>query len=139
MKYFFLLALSVSVLAFYACEDNDPLRNTTEVSGNTALIPWEDCAFFAEHDLTVCFVGAKEERCPCNTSCLWEGVVKATFEVSNSSGLDTVVTLETNSAPAGLHFFHSFGNKTLVFEKTDGINCEDYGKYWKYKVQVRVE
>ncbi|HAD11215.1 MAG TPA: hypothetical protein DCF33_02135 [Saprospirales bacterium] len=134
-----LFALSLSLLVFSACEDNDPIRNTSETSGSTAIIPWEQCTFFADHDLTVCFVGAKEERCPCNTDCLWEGSVKATFEVSNSTGLDTVLTLETNSAPAGLHYFHSFGNKTLVFVNTEGIGCEDYGNYDKYKVIMKVE
>ncbi|HLP96345.1 MAG TPA: hypothetical protein VK168_20020 [Saprospiraceae bacterium] len=139
MKPIFLFPYLFVLLAFMACEDNDPLRITRDVNGSTAVIPWQDCAYFADHDLTVCFIGAKEERCPCNTDCLWEGAVKATFEISNSSGLDTILTLETNSAPAGLHYFHSFGNKTVTFVNTEGIQCEDYGQYDKYKVIVKVD
>lgn len=139
MKPIFLFPMLFVLLSFWACEDNDPIRDTVQINGNTAVIPWQDCAYFADHDLTVCFIGAKEERCPCNIDCFWEGSVKATFEVSNSVGLDTILTLETNSAPAGLPNLHSFGNTTLIFVNTEGISCEDYGDYEKYKVIVKVE
>jgi hypothetical protein len=137
MKHLLMIAMGAVLLAFFACEDNDPLSTTRQVTGTEATIPWQDCAAFTDQGLTVCFVGAKEERCPCNTNCLWEGSVDATLRVSSATGIDTTLTLTTNSNPVTLHYFHSVGGKTISFVSTPGIECADYGKYEKYKVLIR--
>ena len=126
------------LFAFLGCEENDDFKTVT-VSGTEAIIPWQDCAYFSDNGFTVCFVDAKEERCPCNTNCLWEGSVDATLRVTTATGIDTTITLTTNSNPVNLHNFHTVGGKTIVFVNTSGIECADYGQYEKYKVIVRVE
>ena len=139
MKHFLLIPMAIVLLAFFACEDNDPIPTTLQVSGSEATIPWQDCAEFTDQGLTVCFVGAKEERCPCNTNCLWEGSVDATLRVTSTTGIDTTLTLTTNSNPVNLHNFHSVGGKTIVFVSTPGIECADYGKYDRYKVLIKIQ
>ena len=139
MKYIFWIAFTMVAFCFSACEDNDPISVTVPVSGSEATIPWQDCAEFTDQGITVCFVGAKEERCPCNTNCLWEGSVDATLRVTTATGIDTTLTLTTNSNPVNLHNFHTVGGKTILFVSTPGIECADYGKYEKYKVQIRIQ
>jgi len=140
MKHLFLISFGVIFLAFFACQDKDPIYPTAEVNGSTAIIPWQECAYFTDHDYTVCFLAAKEERCPCNTNCLWEGSVDATLRVTSAAnGIDTTIVLTTNSDPFNLHNFHTVGGKTIVFVNTDGIDCADFGKYEKYKVIVKIQ
>lgn len=138
MKHIFLIASSIALFVFAGCEENDDFR-IFSVTGSQAIIPWQDCAYFADHGLTICFVNAKEERCPCNTECLWEGSVDAMLHISSTAGIDTTITLTTNSDPGDLHYFHTIGNKTIVFVNTSGIECTDYGQFEKYKVIVRME
>ena len=109
------------------------------VSGSQATIEWKNCADFTSHGLTICFIGADENRCPCNTNCLWEGSVDATFRVTTTSGIDTTFTLTTNSSPINLPNATTIGGKTITFVNTDAITCADYGNYSKYKVIVTVQ
>jgi len=139
MKHVFLIALSTVFITFFACKEKDPVVTTQSVSGSIATLAWEDCTLYSSHDLTICFVGAVENRCPCNTECLWEGTVEATFHVTNTTGIDTTITLITNSNPATLHNSTSIGGKTITFVNTDAIGCADYGKYEKYQVIVTVQ
>lgn len=139
MKHLLFISLSALLLAITACKDKDPILTTVQVSGNEATIPWQDCAEFTDQGITVCFVGAKEERCPCNTNCLWEGSVDATLRVTTATGIDTTLTLTTNNNPVNLHNFHTVGGKTILFVSTPGIECVDYGKYEKYKVLIRIQ
>ena len=138
MKTLFLIAFGASLFVFIGCGENDNFK-TVPVSGPEAIIPWQDCAYFSDNGFTVCFIGAKEERCPCNTNCLWEGSVDATLRVTSVTGIDTTITLTTNSNPVNLHNLHAVGGKTIVFVNTSGIDCADFGQYEKYKVIVRVE
>ncbi len=139
MKHFLLIALGAILLALSACKDKDPTVTTHSVSGAQATIEWEECALFTDHDITICFIGADENRCPCNTECLWEGSVDATFHVTTSTGIDTTITLTTNSSPINLPNATTVGGKTITFVNTDAVNCADYGKYEKYKVIVTVQ
>ena len=139
MKPLLLIISTTLLIAFSACKDKDPISNTQVIYGNQATIPWQDCALFADQQMTVCFVGAKEERCPCNTDCLWEGSVDAMLHVTTVSGIDTTITLTTNSNPVNLHNLTSIGGKTIQFINTNGISCSDYGHYEKYKVIISVQ
>ena len=139
MKHTFLIICSTLFIAFSACRDKDPVANTNSVSGTTAIIPWQDCALFTDHNMTICFIGATEGRCPCNTDCLWEGSVDAVLHVTTTTGIDTTITLTTNSSPAALHNLTTVGGKTIRFVNTEGIGCAEYGQYEKYKVIVSVE
>ncbi|MDO8367619.1 MAG: hypothetical protein Q7T20_12530 [Saprospiraceae bacterium] len=139
MKHIFFISFASMLLAFSACRDKDPIFPISTVSGSEAIIPWQECAFFADHNYTICFIGAKEERCPCNTNCLWEGSVDATLRVTSPTGIDTTITLTTNSNPVNLHNFHTVGGKTIVFVNTFQIECADYGKYEKYKVIIKIQ
>ncbi len=139
MKPSFLIISSILLVAFTACKERDPQDTTKSVSGAKATIPWEQCVLFTDYDMTICFIGAKEERCPCDTQCLWEGSVDATLHVTTSTGLDTTFTLTTNSDPINLPHFTTIAGKTIEFVSTEGITCADYGHYEKYKVIITVQ
>ncbi len=139
MKYSILIISSALIIAFSSCGEKDPVVTTHPVSGAQATIAWQDCALFTDRDMTICFVGANESRCPCNTDCLWEGSVDATLHVTTPSGIDTTFTLTTNSNPFNLPNFTTIGGKTITFVNTDAVGCADYGKYEKYKVIITVQ
>jgi hypothetical protein len=138
MKHLFLMLGGILLFSFSACKDEDPANTTRIVYGSQATIPWQDCALFADQQMTICFVGANEARCPCNTNCLWEGSVDATLHVTTVSGIDTTFTLTTNSNPVNLPNTATIGGKTIQFVNTDAISCSDYGQYEKYKVIITV-
>ncbi len=138
MKYYFLI-ISTLIIAISACKEEDPEFTTYAVSGSQATIEWQDCALFTDHDMTICFVGADEARCPCNTNCLWEGSVDATLHITTTAGIDTTITLTTNSSPTNLPNTAAIGGKTITFVNTDAVPCADYGKYEKYKVIITVQ
>jgi hypothetical protein len=138
MKYYFLV-ISTLIIAFSACKEKDPVITTHPVSGSQATVEWQDCVLFTDHDMTICFVGADEARCPCNTDCLWEGSVDATLHITTTSGIDTTITLTTNSSPINLPNTATIGGKTITFVNTDAVPCTDYGKYEKYKVIITVQ
>lgn len=139
MKHLFLIICSTILVAFSACKDKDPANNTNSVSGAQAIIPWQECVLFTDHDITICFVGAFEQRCPCDVQCLVEGYVEATFRATTTSGIDTTFTLTTNSNPINLPNSTTVAGKIITFVNTEGIACADYGNYEKYKVIVRVK
>lgn len=139
MKYYFLIICSSLIFALTACKEKDPEFATNPVSGDQATIQWQDCALFTDHDLTICFVGANEARCPCDTDCLWEGTVDATLHITTTAGIDTTITLTTNSSPTNLPNTATIGGKTITFVNTDAVPCADYGKYEKYKVILTVQ
>lgn len=136
MKYSLLVTLGVLLFSIVSCRDKD---SDQLVSGNQAIIDWQDCAFFTDHDLTVCFIDAKESRCPCTTNCIVEGVVDATFHVTSAAGIDTTFTLTTNSNPVNLPNSTSIHGKTITFVGTEIDFCADYGQYEKYKAIVKVQ
>lgn len=139
MKNSIFIISSALVIAFSSCGEKEPVITTHPVSGAQATIEWQDCALFTDHNMTICFVGANEGRCPCNTECLWEGSVDATFHVTTATGIDTTFTLTTNSNPVNLPHAKTIGGKTITFVNTDAVTCADYGKYEKYKVIVTVQ
>ncbi len=130
-----MLALFTLTCAFQCKKDED--TNSNEVSGNTATIKWQDCATFTDHNTTICIKEANEYRCPCNADCIWEGAVDVTMNVQ-MPGVDSTVTLTTNSSPAQLNFSDTIGTKIIRFVKTNIQSCEDYGKYEKYDFTVEV-
>jgi len=139
MKKSIFILSSALLIAFSACKETDPEQTTHSIGGSVATIEWEHCALFTDHGMTICFVGAKEGRCPCDTDCLWEGSVDATFRVTTPTGIDTTFTLTTNSNPVNLPNATTIGGKTITFVNTDAVSCADYGKYEKYKVIVTVQ
>lgn len=126
--------LGLCLLAFSFCRKHDDTRS---VSGDAAVLSWQECALFPDYDLTICFTGANEARCPCNMECFWEGVVDFTLKVQGP-GVDTTVTLTTNSNPLNLPHQITLGNTTIDVEDASGLGCADYGVYDKYKVRVRL-
>ncbi|MEO6758409.1 MAG: hypothetical protein ABIO24_03070, partial [Saprospiraceae bacterium] len=75
MKLPILFACTLFLIGFSNCKEKDPAPLVNQVSGSEATIPWQQCVTFTDHQLTVCFVGAQENRCPCNADCIWEGTV----------------------------------------------------------------
>jgi hypothetical protein len=144
LKKLLMFAIPTMLFMFSYCKktDSEKVPVTQNVKGEEATIDWQGCAFFTDHDITICFVGADEQRCPCNVECVWEGAVNATFHITTLTGLDTIITLTTNSAPAQLHSSETIGGKTIRFVNTATpipFDCADYGVYEKYKAIVTVE
>ncbi|MBL7825159.1 MAG: hypothetical protein JNJ57_00905 [Saprospiraceae bacterium] len=133
--------LSIIFLLQIACKNSKTEYSHTPVSGDEAPVAWQSCVYFTDHQLSVCFIGAEEYRCPCYTDCIWEGAVNATIQISTQNGLDTTIVLTTNSNPAGLHQSETIEGKTIRFLRTDGLDqgCADYGNYNKYKAVVLIE
>jgi len=143
MKLSILVACAALLLGLSACKQKDPLPTTNPVSGSEATIGWQDCAFFTDHDLTVCFVDANDYRCNCASDCFWEGAVDATLHITSSTGIDTTITLTTNSNPTQLHSVDTIGGKIIRFVNTENVqpyDCiHDQGNYEKYKAIITVE
>ena len=138
MKYPILMSIIALMLTF-SCTKKGVDDSTLTVSGGRAVIPWQDCAVFTDHDMTICFVDAKEYRCPCDVNCIWEGAVDATLRVTTTTGIDTTITLTTNSDPATLPSTATIDGKLIRFVNTDAVTCSDYESYEKYKVIIEVE
>ena len=139
MKSPILLTCTVVLLSLSFCKKNEPDTTSKPVSGSQATIAWQDCAIYTDHDVTICFTGINEYRCPCNVECVWEGAVDATLKVTTTSGIDTTIVLTTNSNPVGLNNSATIGGKTIRFVNTDAVDCADYGNSEKYKVVIAVE
>ena len=127
------------IVVLFSCREKDSINDIHAVSGPQATIDWQECVLFSDHDLTICFIGAKESRCPCDVDCLWEGSVDATFHVTGPKGVDTTFTLTTNSNPVNLPHTARVGDKVITFVNTDAVSCADYKQYEKYKVIVTVQ
>lgn len=134
-KYISVSALFAVVL--FACTKEKTESTNTPVTGHVANISWQDCAEFTDHGLTICLTGAKEGRCGCNEECIWEGAVDFTLHVTGA-GIDTTITLTTNSNPVNLHDSVVIGGTTIKVSDGSGIDCNDYEKYEKYKAKVEL-
>lgn len=139
MKPLLLILSCVLLLTLSFCGEKDPVHTTQTTSGTEASIGWLDCATFTQHDLTVCFINANEYRCPCNAECFWEGAIDATFHITSSTGIDTTLTLTTNSNPISLPNTAIIGGKTIRFVQTEGVDCSNFGQYQYYKAVIAVE
>jgi hypothetical protein len=143
MKVQLLFICTALLLTLSFCKKSDPEAGpiTQNVSGSEATIAWQDCAFFTDHDITICFTGANEYRCACDVYCIWEGAVDATLHITNTTGLDTTIVLTTNSSPQNLPSEATIAGKVIRFVGTspDLDFCNDYGEYEKYKVVIQVE
>jgi hypothetical protein len=138
MKNFFLIACCAMFIVLLSCK-KDPKQATNITFGNQADIPWLACTYFMDHQLSICFDGANEYRCPCFADCLWEGATDVNLNLTFDSSLDTIITLTTNSSPANLPYVDTIGGKIIRFVETNITDCNDYGKYEKYKVTITVE
>jgi len=121
--------LFFAIVIFNSCkkEKNDAQK------GNTATLSWQQCIDFTDHDLTICFVGAEEYRCPCNADCVWEGAIDFTFQVQGP-GIDTTVIVSTNTLVKP----HAVivGGVSIVASDDSNIYCDHYKDYEKYTVKV---
>ena len=137
MKNAIMLSAVLLLAVLTQCKKNDPDAQADTVKGDRATIAWKDCAYFSDHGLTVCFVDASEYRCPCDVECVWEGAVDATLHVTGP-GVDTTITLTTNSSPGALHQSARVGARLIRFVETNHFDCADYAHYNKYKVVVEI-
>jgi hypothetical protein len=144
MKQSFLLLVSITAFALYSCKKNETTDQQPDVTTfeSEASIPWQDCVTFMPQGLTICFVDALESRCPCDAICVWEGLVSATLKVTTSAGIDTTITLATNSSPEWIPNNKAIINgDTIQFIRTEHPtleNCSDYGNYPAYKAVIGV-
>ena len=135
MKNFSLAFLLFISITAFQCKT----EQTTQIAGGTATIGWQDCAVFTDHDLTICFTGATEGRCPCWADCIWEGAITATLEVTAPDGVHTLV-LSTNSNPDNLNYSDTLGSKIITFVQCNNFDfCDDYAKYKKYEIDITIE
>lgn len=134
----FTCAALLFTLSFCKKQGNEKNPDTQNVNGSEASIDWQDCAYFTDYDITICFVAADEFRCACDALCKWEGALDATLHVTSPGGIDTTITLRTNSNPAGLHTTETINGRVIHFVGTNISDCADYGDYEKYKVNISV-
>ena len=128
-----LLLLGVLSLSF--CKKEAALPGSRLHKGAEATLSWRECVEFQDFDLTLCFENAKEYRCPCWAECVWEGAVDFTLRV-NGPGVDTSVTLTTNSYPLEEWHIVRIGNTTIDISDATHPDCSTYADYPKYKVNV---
>lgn len=137
MKPLLFALCAAALLTFSFCKKQDVAPQP--VKGSMSYITWEHCVQFEDQDLTVCFVGAEESRCPCTAECVWEGVLAATLRVSTLTGIDTSITLMINSNPANLPNTAVVAGKVIRLAGVNIVDCNDFGDYEKYKVLISVE
>jgi hypothetical protein len=134
-----LLFVFATYILCCALQCGEPMETETEtVAGDEATITWLGCAYFSDHDVSVCFINANDYFCPCYADCIWEGAVDVTLVVKMPA-VDSTITLTTNSNPQNLNFSDTLGQKIITFKS---IYVEDYcnhqGEYGKYKAVVEV-
>lgn len=132
MNKLFPATLLFLVCAFFASCKKE--KNDTQ-KGNTATLSWQQCIDFTDHDLTICFTGAEEYRCPCNADCAWEGAIDFTFQVQGP-GIDTTVIVSTDKLVKP----HAVivGGVSIVASDDSNIYCDHYKDYEKYTVKVEL-
>jgi hypothetical protein len=135
-KLFLTMLVLFTLTCAFQCKKEE-VSTQNEVSGNAATIKWKDCATFTDHNTTICIKEASEYRCPCTIDCIWEGAVDVTMNVQ-MPGVDSTITLTTNSNPANLNFSDTIGTKVIRFVKTNIESCADYGKYEMYDFTIEV-
>ncbi len=127
-----LLSIALFFLVFTFITSCKKEKNEAQ-KGNTATLSWQQCIDFADHDLTICFIGADEYRCPCTMDCTWEGAIDFTFQVQGP-GVDTTVIVSTNNLVKP-HAVIVAG-VSIIASDDSNIYCEHYKDYEKYTVKV---
>jgi hypothetical protein len=132
MKNLFPITLLFLAVTFFASCKKD--KNDTQ-KGNTATLSWLQCIDFTDHDLTICFIGAEEYRCPCTMDCVSEGAIDFTLQVQGQ-GIDTTVVVSTDklSKPHAV----IVGGVSIVASDDSNIFCDHYKDYEKYTVKVEL-
>lgn len=136
-----LLACSLFTLTF--CKKESAPTDTqsatkTSFSGNEAILGWQGCAEFPDFNLTVCFTDANEYRCPCDVDCIWAGSVEYQLKIQ-APDLDTTVTLQPPNNPLNAPHSILLDNFKLSVDEVSPVNCQGYGVYENYKVNVMLE
>ncbi|MCC6462678.1 MAG: hypothetical protein IT260_19580 [Saprospiraceae bacterium] len=129
--------LFLGLLSLSFCKKEVALPGSRQQKGAEATLGWRECVEFHDFDLTICLENASEYRCPCSLQCFWEGAVDFTLRV-NGPGIDTSVTLTTNSNPPEAWHTKRIRNTTIDISDASNIDCSAYGDYPKYKVRVKL-
>ena len=135
MKNFpFFLLFTAGLFTLNACQKEPETSSAVPVSAEKTL-SWQECVDFTGYNMTVCFSGANEYRCPCDVSCVWAGSVDYTLQIK-SAGQDTTITLQPPGNPENAPSSAIVGKVTISIEEPAPVNCVDYGNYERYKVKV---
>jgi hypothetical protein len=137
MKQITSIAAAVLLLAtIFACNCETPGENR-QISGPEAELAWQECVDLTDYDLTVCFIGANEYRCPCDVECISAGALDVSLKIQGSN-LDTTVILTTHPLLSHLDDSVQIGAATIRIADLTPDICNNYGQYEKYKIKIQV-
>lgn len=143
MKIIPFLAIVAIIVAAVSC---DKEQNFRTVSGTTATLNYLECVYFADQDITVCFTEANEYRCPCFADCIWAGACDVSFRVFPGTDTSTEnegkVDITLSYSPDSSGVFASQDtvlNRLLSVKGIVPTDCNDYGNYEEYKVDISLE
>jgi hypothetical protein len=137
MKQITSIAAAAFLLAtIFACNCEKPGENR-RISGSEAELAWQECVDLTDYDLTVCFVGANEYRCPCDVQCFTAGALDVTLKIQGSN-VDTTVTVTSNPLLPNIdNSVQIDGRKIRVTDVSPDL-CNNYGQYEKYQINIQV-
>lgn len=143
MKIIPFLAVVAIIVAAVSCKKE---QNSRTVSGTSATLDYKECVYFADKDITVCFTEANEYRCPCVADCIWAGACDVSLRVFPGTDTSTEnegkVDITLSYTPDGSGVFPSQDSVLNRLVSVKGIlptDCDDYGSYEKYKVDISLE
>ena len=144
MRNSLLLAYSILLLVPFACKKQDKHLIVHQLNGSEATIAWQECAFFTDHDITVCIIDAAESRCSCLIDCFPDGEMAATLHITSSTGVDVITTLiAANGIPNNnLVSADTIEGKIVRLVNANLVNADcatEHGNFEKYKFMVTVE
>jgi len=128
------LLLSAALFALNACQ-KAPETSSVLPASSEAVLSRQECFDFTDYNMTVCFAGANEYRCPCDVVCVWAGSVDYTLQIK-SAGKDTTITLQPPGNPTNAPSSAVIGNVTISIQEAMPVDCVDYGNFERYKLKV---
>lgn len=129
------LLFSAFLFTLNACQ-KEPEASTIVPSSSETTLSWQECSDITGYDMTVCFSGANEYRCPCDVDCVWAGSVEYTLNIRTADG-NTTVTLQPPGNPNNAPSSAVVGKVLVSIEEAQTVSCVDYGNYEKYKLKVK--